>query len=305
LERSGSTPFFGTITWLARSAIVEKVAWYVHGIGLAKVQVNSECSYSDGADCSENYELGLQDYLMPEPADNFLAVRSACSHPFFPLDESASWTYSNGANLFSSGGASGGLSEANASITGYNPQSGQSESVTYLCRERSIGYQSINNDTILEQSGAYLPAPDEFAAGASWSHQYTIGSYSDEKYADYSWECSASGPEEVTAGGQSYEAVRVDCTGSEQVYAHTDILGTAVPGRTATISRSQWFAAGVGLVQAAVTTECTLEEGGDCSEAYEYTLTDFGAFFGGGGGDGGDLFGDLPDVGYSGGLTEP
>ncbi len=218
-----------------------------------------------------------EDFAEPPTEPPTKSPETACDHPYMPLRSGATWTYATaeGAMTWSVGGASGSTDSASATMDITMP--GGSMTVHWNCGSEglvSYDFGSLNVSGIgqmvtmevIDGSGTFLPPADGLAPGASWASDYTVvmhfavEGYSMDMTAETSETWTAAGTETVTVPAGTFEAMRVDGTGS------ATLSGEMIGETSSTTSSTYWYAKGIGLVRYTITGELS---------TYDVTLTSY------------------------------
>jgi hypothetical protein len=187
--------------------------------------------------------------------------QTACDHPFFPLRQGATWSYS-GSDIILNWtvvDVSGDMDSAEVTM---DVDIGTELAINYHWTCSSDGIVSYDFGTfnmgaaagvegfsfeVVDGEGSFLPAGD-MVPGTTWNNSYTIQiSFSIEgqsitSSASTSQSFTAIGLETVTVAAGTFEAMRVESVGT----ITTEAVGTSF---TSTSTSTYWFAEGVGMVK--------------------------------------------------------
>jgi hypothetical protein len=196
----------------------------------------------------------------PTPEAGGYASQTACDHPYFPIRQGASWTYSSdvGAQTWSVTSVSGDLNSASATMEMSFP--GGTITYTWECSSSGVvsfdfGTMGLNaapgvgEITITSSSGTILPPPDQLVPGVSWSNTFTEEVHTGAAGVDFTMTMDASesytatGFETISTGAGSFEALRID--GSGTFTTSSEMVGTY----STTAQFTYWLAPGVGFVR--------------------------------------------------------
>lgn len=187
-------------------------------------------------------------------------MQTACDHPYFPLRTGAVWNYT-GADMsmtWTVSQVSG--DQNNASATMESGFDAGSISFEWDCGAGGISsyqmvalgmaeLQGLVNFSVESSSGAFLLPASQLSPGATWNSAYSLLmslSADDTSFStamDVTQDYVVSGTESITTPAGTFEALRVDSTGS------TTIGGLGLPGLAVPVSATLWYAPGVGLVR--------------------------------------------------------
>lgn len=196
--------------------------------------------------------------ISPLPTTGYPS-QTACDHPYFPLRQGASWTYSGdyGPQTWAVTSVSGDLTGATATMD--TSFSGVNLTYTWNCGSEgvvSFDFGNIGLDigsgigefTITSNSGAILPPPDQLVPGASWSNAYTqeVNTGVDIGFnitIDVAESYTATGFETISTSAGTFEALRIDGSGTfDSSSSFADLI-------TTTSQFTYWLAPGVGFVR--------------------------------------------------------
>jgi hypothetical protein len=215
---------------------------------------------------------GVQDRI-DHPAAKYVK-QSACDYPYFPMRKGASWEYSTGGQTMieTITAITGDMDNATATL---QVDMGQGVSLTaeWTCTPEGVISYDLTNFQLPDgaaagaklkmtgQTGTSLLPPQKLAPGTTWDNDYTMemsmdtgaGQSFNISYA-ISQQYTATGVETVTVGADTYEAIRVDVTGSIKVTGlPADIPAGLFPSEIP-MAYTEWFARGVGLVRSTSST---------------------------------------------------
>jgi hypothetical protein len=201
------------------------------------------------------------------------AAQTACDHPYLPLRDHATWTYtgtSGGALIVTVTGVVGDLNHATATLTVV--ANGKSGTSTANCGPEGIRFDSTWGGfpgmswqvgfgpgwEWTEATGVWLLPPSQLVPGASWMCRNAFANSRGPQIYDTTLVVAGDEPTTMP-GGQSVQALRVDRTFSI-LPADYDVNG----------SGSDWFVWGVGLVkeEAQLTTRGVTGNGNTALQAY-------------------------------------
>ncbi|MFC2065449.1 hypothetical protein ACFLXB_10185 [Chloroflexota bacterium] len=193
-------------------------------------------------------------------------VKSACDNQYFPVKESATWSYDN------SGLDSESLTRSILEVTsdGFTDQDVFSDSTTrsgnWECKDGDLISLDLNVNNlaaanavaggneidfeITSMEGVTLPAV--VIEGTSWSQniklkgQQDFGGQAMSLKLDITNDCISSGDETITVPAGTFTAQRVECTAA--VLITVNIFGMEIPTNAASSSTS-WYAEGVGMIK--------------------------------------------------------
>ena len=202
-----------------------------------------------------------------QPSGGYVS-QTACDHPYLPLRQGASWSYSTdyGPMSWAVTSVSGDLTSATASMEMSVP--GGSLTYTWDCGSQgvvsfefgSMGLSTgagVGNLTITSNSGSILLPPDQMVPGASWSNTYTqeinagAAGVDVNITVDVSESFTATGFETISTGAGTFDALRIDGTGTYST------SGALTGSFTTTSQFSYWLAPGVGFVRMDSSSEGT------------------------------------------------
>jgi hypothetical protein len=201
--------------------------------------------------------------------------QSACDHPYFPLRESATWTYARsfggplGVTVTS---VAGDLDSAEATLA--NSLEGLSDVITVACDPDGLRAVSSSSGSDIglglvsefgprssqvEATGVWLLPAEMLVPGASWSlHNVYVLPQGRTMTVDQ--EFTVTGTEPILVASQTVEALRVDST-----YAYEVRLDT-----TGTIT--DYFVRGIGLVRREATITTSGVTASNTLELQTYTV---------------------------------
>jgi hypothetical protein len=200
----------------------------------------------------------------PQPTAGSLAdypAQTACDHPYFPLRQGATWTYSSefGNYTWTVTDVTGDLDNATATLQmaftegtlTYHWNCSSEGVVSYDYGNMAVsGAEGAMDFEIISTEGAFLLPADQMEAGASWTHSYevqmsmpgeagglTVTSQTAQQF-------TASGVETMESEAGSFETLRVDGT------ATFTISFPGLPATNSDSSSTYWLAYGVGMIRA-------------------------------------------------------
>ena len=197
----------------------------------------------------------------PTAAATVPVAAGECDNPFFPAVEGRVMTYRNTVPTFGESEFSHTFSDVTASSFNLNIGVGDGKSVVqkWTCSADGLlspemaqmpGMAEGMTFNYLEASGATLPAADQMTAGHEWTTHYVVevtmpdlgqGAMSMSETVDLV--NTVAGEESVTVPAGTFDAMRVDTTGTIAV----SIAGA--PASNIEMSMASWYAEGVGLVR--------------------------------------------------------
>jgi hypothetical protein len=204
-----------------------------------------------------------------EPTSDGLAgydSQTACDHPYFPLRQGATWTYSSefGGYTWTVTEVTGDLENATATLQmavtdatiTYHWNCSAEGVVSYdfgnIAISSAEGDMSMN---IISTEGAWLLPPDQMEEGATWTHSYEIemsmpaegggGTITSQSTQNF----TAGGLETSETEAGSFETLRVDST------AVNTVSFPGFPGTTSTSTSTFWLARGVGIIRSESVSE--------------------------------------------------
>ncbi len=217
--------------------------------------------------------------LAPTSGSGGSTSQTACDHPYFPIRQGASWTYSSnfGDQNWSVTSVSGDLNSATATME----MAFQEGTVTYTWNCGAEGVVSFDfgtmglptsgftsDITITSNSGAILPPPDQLVPGASWSNTFTEEVHTGAAGVEFNMTMeaaetyTATGFETITTGAGTFDALRID--GSGTFTTNSDVAGSF----TIDVQSTYWLAEGVGFVR----FETSAEDVSSVSELTGYSI---------------------------------
>lgn len=202
----------------------------------------------------------------PTPETGGYVSQTACDHPYLPMRQGTSWSYSSdyGSQSWAVTSVSGDLASATATMQ----MTFQEGTIEYTWNCGSDGVVSfdfgtmglttgagIGDITITSNSGTILPPPDQLVPGATWSNNFTEEVTSGAAGVDFnltmdvSETYTATGFETISTAAGTFDALRIDGSGT---FATTSDLTGSI---TTTAQFTYWLAPGVGFVRFETTSE--------------------------------------------------
>ena len=196
----------------------------------------------------------------PVPGQVISQASGACRHPYYPVRSDTTWRYQTRVGEDSPTPYAVTYDDIGAdAFTSRQTFPGSTAESTWLCSDAGLipgelasflPVQIPNFEfRTLGHSGALLPPPGEWAAGATWQTGYRLQVTTRvlgipiSSGADLSVENQIVGVEELVLPAGSYpQAVRIDSTGA----ARADATGSETQ---VGFSFSHWYVEGVGLVK--------------------------------------------------------
>jgi hypothetical protein len=192
--------------------------------------------------------------------------QTACDHPYFPIRPGASWVYSSdsGTQTWSVTSVSGDQGSATATIemafqggTVTNTWNcGGDGVVSFDFGTMGLPISGFSTDiTITSNSGTILPPPGQLVPGASWDNAFTEEVHTSAAGVELNMTMeaaetyTATGFETITTGAGTFDAIRID--GSGTFTTTSDLAGSF----TTDVNSTYWLAEGVGFVRFEVSTE--------------------------------------------------
>ena len=201
----------------------------------------------------------------PESAGLTTEASGTCAHPYFPARSDTAWTY----DLYANGNPAGSYTLTFEDITdeGFTAKQsfdGELETeVRWLCGDdglmtsvfANVSFAQLTNFEYetLEREGVVMLPEEAWQVGASWSTRYlvnataTIEGMTIDSQMDINLDHTLAAFEEVTVPAGTYEAARVDTTGSFRL---TNPVEMEID-----FPYSIWYVEGVGMVQVYGETE--------------------------------------------------
>jgi hypothetical protein len=191
-------------------------------------------------------------------------AQTACDHPYLPLRNGATWTYSteSGPTTWTVSGVTGDTESATAELTA-DFGSGQ---ITWHFQCDANGISSFDFGAISSgelgqfavmsvksQSGVFLPPAELLVPGYSWSHSYDLeiqfnaGGQTMSGSQSRSEASSVTGAEAVAFGGQTYDGLQISRRGTSDILIQ--IQGVDAPPVTTSDTSTMILARGVGIVR--------------------------------------------------------
>jgi hypothetical protein len=208
-----------------------------------------------------------RDEPAPQPGTD---TQSPCYHPFFPVEDGASWTYD-----YESGGAYTILIEETGEDTFTMTQTMSDEeaefTVDWYCSDDGLLRGSFAQVDLLNQAtteedmmemvfetleweGETLPAPELMAPGYTWTSNYALSAEINLESFSQTMEVAVSIDHEIVAieevsvpAGTFPEAYRVDSTGNIEMVLNLGEFSN--PLSNFKFNFSTWYVKGVGMVQ--------------------------------------------------------
>lgn len=194
----------------------------------------------------------------PERTGLTTEASGSCAHPYFPVRSDRVWTY----NLYANGSPEGSYTLTFEDITAEAFTAKQTfdeleTEVRWLCGSdglmtrvfANVSFAQLTNfeyETI-EYDGVIMLPEDEWEIGATWSTHYlvnataTVEGMTIDSEMDINLEHTLAAFEEVTVPAGTYEAARIDTTGSFNL--------TSPVAMEINFPYSIWYAEGVGMLQ--------------------------------------------------------
>jgi hypothetical protein len=192
----------------------------------------------------------------------------ACQHPFYPVRSDTTWHYQTQVGDDDPTAYSVTYDDIGAeSFTSLQTFPGSTEESPWLCTDEGLIPSEISSFVFiqipgseletLDFSGALLPPPSEWTAGATWETGYKVQAttkvlgLSITSQADISMDSQIMEVEQIVVPAGAYpQAVRVDSTG-------TALINTPAGQSEAAFAFSHWYVEGVGLVKIAADVQGT------------------------------------------------
>jgi hypothetical protein len=192
----------------------------------------------------------------------------ACQHPFYPVRSDTTWHYQTQLGDDEPTAYSVTYDDIGAeSFTSLQTFPGSTEESPWLCADEGLIPGDVSSFVFIQIpgseletigfSGALLPAPDEWAVGATWETGYTVQvttkvlGLSITSQADISVDSQITEVEQIVVPAGVYpQAARVDSTG-------TALINTPAGQSEAAFAFSHWYVEGVGLVKIAADVQGT------------------------------------------------
>jgi len=194
----------------------------------------------------------------PAAASGGYEAQTACDHPYFPLRQGATWSFSSEGYSYSwtVSAVSGDLN--NATATFVMAFEGGSTSFEWTCSSDGVysydvgtftadALGTIGNYSVTSQSGARFPPADELEAGSSWASEYTttfetsVEGFSTTFTTQIQESHSAGAVQSLATGLGTFDAIPISTT--------TTSTSTTDFGSFSSASSSVcWFARGVGML---------------------------------------------------------
>jgi hypothetical protein len=201
----------------------------------------------------------------PESTGLTTEASGTCAHPYFPVRSDTAWTY----DLYANGNPAGSYTLTFEEITSEGFTAKQSfdgeleTEVRWLCSDdglmtsvfANVSFAQLTNFEYetLEREGVVMLPEEAWEVGASWSTRYlvnataTIEGMTIDSQMDINLDHTLAAFEEVTVPAGTYEAARVDTTGSFRL---TNPVEMEID-----FPYSIWYVEGVGMVQVYGETE--------------------------------------------------
>ncbi|MCC6189465.1 MAG: hypothetical protein IT318_10540 [Anaerolineales bacterium] len=190
-------------------------------------------------------------------------AQSACDHPYFPLRQGATWTYSSefGDYTWTVTEVTGDLQNATATLQmavldgtiTYHWNCSAEGVVSYDFGNIAVsGAEGGMQMDIVSSEGAWLLPADEMEAGASWTHSYSLQMASPDGLtitSEVSQSFTAAGLETTETEAGSFESLRVDGTAVNT----TSIAGISTTSTDSSVT--YWLAYGIGMVRSDSVTD--------------------------------------------------
>ncbi len=189
-----------------------------------------------------------------------------CGNPFYPVIEGRTLRYAN--NIPGLGVTEHTITHSDVTDTSFTTTTDLGEgnvlTQTWTCSGEGLlqpefsqlptGEEVTLTIEFVESSGLTIPAADQFEAGSSWTTHYVANAtLSDVGAGEMLMEQTTDlthtviGPETITVPAGTFEAIRVETTGT--VSSATSVGDVSVPAMEFTMSFVSWYAEGVGLVR--------------------------------------------------------
>jgi len=194
----------------------------------------------------------------PSQSTTTFQPETACDHPYFPLRQGATWSYSGSGFSYTwiVTGVSGDLSNASASVA--MDFEGGSFVYDWTCSGDGVQFFELANMSLEQlgsfefsmtsQSGSPLLPGDQFQPGASWTSSYTqtltgaVEGISVDFTAVVDESHTAGDRQTLTTGLGTFDVIPVHTTST--------VSSTSDFGSFTTTSESTiWYAEGVGIVR--------------------------------------------------------
>ena len=194
----------------------------------------------------------------PPAAAGDYPAQTACDHPYFPLRQGATWTFTGDGFTYSwaVSAVSGDLNNATATIE--MAFEGGSSSFEWNCSSEGVfsyDYGSISADSlgtigsysVTSTSGARFPPAAELEAGASWTSEYAATFETSVEGLSMTFSIqtqeshSAGAQQSLTTGLGTFDAIPISSSTST---SSTSEFGSF----TSTSTSVCWFARGVGML---------------------------------------------------------
>ena len=194
----------------------------------------------------------------PAAAAGDYEAQTACDHPYFPLRQGATWSFSSEGYSYSwtVSAVSGDLN--NATATFVMAFEGGSTSFEWTCGSDGVysydvgtftadALGTIGNYSVTSQSGARFPPADELEAGSSWTSEYTttfetsVEGFSTTFTTQIQESHSAGAVQSLATGLGTFDAIPISTTTTS---TSTTDFGSFASSSSAVC----WFARGVGML---------------------------------------------------------
>lgn len=194
----------------------------------------------------------------PAAASGGYEAQTACDHPYFPLRQGATWTFTSDGYTYSwtVSAVSGDLN--NATATFVMDFDGGSTNFEWTCSSEGVysydvgtltadSLGTIANFSVTSQSGARFPPAAELESGASWTSEYTytyetsVEGLSTSFTTQIQESNSAGASQPLTTGLGTFDAIPISTT-------TTSTSTTDFGSFSNTSSTVCWFARGVGML---------------------------------------------------------
>lgn len=185
-------------------------------------------------------------------------AQTACDHPYFPLRQGATWSFSSEGYSFSwtVSAVSGDLN--NATVTIVMDFEGGSSGFEWSCSSDGVfsydvgtfaadALGTIGSYSVTSQSGARFPPAEELEAGASWTSEYTsayeasVEGFSTTFTTQIQESHTAGAMQSLTTGLGTFDAIPISTT-------TTSTSTTDFGSFTSSSSSLCWYARGVGML---------------------------------------------------------
>ncbi len=190
-------------------------------------------------------------------------AQTACDHPYLPMRDGATWTYSteSGPTTWTVSSVTGDGDSAAAELT-VDFGSGQvtwhfqcdASGITSFdfgsIRSGDLGQFAVMN--VKSQAGVFLPPAELLVPGYSWSNSYELeiefnaGAQAASGTQTRSEASTVTGAEAVTFGDQTYDGLQISRRGTSNILIQ--IEGVEAPPITTSDTSTMILARGVGIV---------------------------------------------------------